>query len=364
VPEPFGGDDDGLDFALFFGMRVPSYVHPIAVALAGAAVGFWTVRRATRFDLSGRVVVITGGSRGLGLLLAREVGDRGGRVVLLARDASELSRARQEMRDRGVDVLALPCDVTNRREVSEAIATAIAWYGRIDVLVNNAGAIMVGPLGSHGAADFGTAMATHFWAPFHAVQEVLPVMKAQGGGRIANISSIGGIAAVPHLSAYAASKFALAGFSEALGVELAREGIVVTSVFPGLMRTGSARAALLKGDAEVEDRLFRASSVMPGFSISGRRAARRIVRAIERGEAHVVVGTPAKVIALAHGLMPGLFARTMRALARVLPAAPAGGTTKTTRGSAFDPPRGWLGRRDQRLAEKNNETIYGVGARV
>lgn len=339
-------------------MRISSSLVGVASALGVAALGFTAIRLLTGFDLRGRVVVITGGSRGLGLLLAREVGQRGAKVVLLARDSAELRVARQELRDRGVDVLAIPCDVTSRSQVEKAVSTTVDWHGQIDVLINNAGSILFGPLASHGRPDFAQAMATHFWGPFHVVQAVLPVMRRQGGGRIANISSVGGIAAMPHLSAYAASKFALAGLSEALGIELAREGILVTSVFPGLMRTGSGRAAVLKGDAEQENAIFRASSVMPGMSMSGPRAARRIVRAIQRDEAHVVVGAPAKAIALAHGLLPGLFARAMRLFARTLPDAPAGGPTESIPASAFDAPKGWLGRIDQRIAQENNETLH------
>jgi short-subunit dehydrogenase len=126
-------------------------------------------------------------------------------------------------------------------------------------------------------------------------------MRERGGGRVANIASIGGLVAVPHLLPYSASKFALVGLSQGMHAELAREGILVSTIAPGLMRTGSPRNALFKGAREQEYAWFAISDSLPLLSMSATRAARRIVQAIERGEARVVLGLPAKIAALAAG---------------------------------------------------------------
>jgi NAD(P)-dependent dehydrogenase (short-subunit alcohol dehydrogenase family) len=141
----------------------------------------------------------------------------------------------------------MPCDVREQADVDRAIASAADRFGAVDVLVNNAGIIQVGPMAHMTLADYEDAMRTHFWGPLFAVRAALPHMRRQGGGRIVNISSIGGRLAVPHMLPYSASKFALAGLSDGLRAELAHQKIAVTTVIPGLMRTGSPVNALFKG---------------------------------------------------------------------------------------------------------------------
>ena len=137
--------------------------------------------------------------------------------------------------------------LAEREDVERAISQTIGHYGSIDVLINNAGIIQVGPLDHMKLSDYDDAMKTHFWGPLFLVLAVLPHMRNQGGGRIVNISSIGGRISVPHLVPYSASKFALAGLSDGLRAELARDQIVVTTVCPGLMRIGSPINAAFKG---------------------------------------------------------------------------------------------------------------------
>ncbi len=305
-------------------------------------------------------MLVTGGSRGLGLALSRELVREGARLVLLARDPEELRRAREELRERGGDVLALQCDVTDAAAVEEAVTIALDWYGRIDAVINSAGVIEIGPFDAMGIDDFAVGMATHFWAPLHLARAVVPVMRAQGGGRIVNVSSIGGVVAVPHLAAYSASKFALTGLSEALRAELAKDGIRVTTVVPGLMRTGSGRAAWIKGDARGENAWFRASAVLPFVTVSAERAARRIVRALARGEAHVVVGAPARLAAIAHGLFPGLVQGLLAAVDRALPRSPPAASAEPVSADTLSAPLAWLRRVDDRLAAAHNETALRV----
>jgi NAD(P)-dependent dehydrogenase (short-subunit alcohol dehydrogenase family) len=294
----------------------------IALAGGAAAVALWQVIR-PRFSFDGRVVVITGGSRGLGLAIARELAKENARLVLLARDESELERARADLSGRGAEVLTLRCDVTRRDDVEEAIENVLAQFGRIDALINNAGEIVVGPLAHMTMADFEKAMAVHGFASLYTVFAVLPHMRRNGGGRIVNISSIGGKIAIPHLAPYCMSKFALTGLSDALRAELAKDRIFVTTVCPGLMRTGSHMNAMFKGQREKEFTWFALSAGCPLFSINASRAARQIVQACRRGRPQLIITIQARLLVLANALAPGLLARVFALANRVLP-APAG----------------------------------------
>jgi NAD(P)-dependent dehydrogenase (short-subunit alcohol dehydrogenase family) len=313
--------------------------------------------------LRNKVVVIVGGSRGLGLVLARTLAEQGARLVLAARDAAELQRADDELDARGADVLAFPCDVTDELEIQRLVRTAVDWFGRIDVLFNVAGVIEVGPFETMTNDDYGRAMATHFWGPLWATLAVLPEMKRVGGGRIVNVSSIGGLVGVPHLAPYVASKFALTGLSEVMRAELAKDNIVVTGVYPGLMRTGSARHALFKGRFREEHAWFSIGAALPLFTMSAPRAARRIVRACQRGEAHVILGLPAKLYAIAHAIAPGLVARLSSLINRLLPGTrDVAPRDKAHTGAEIDSARApsLLTVLGDKAAAKNNELAPGT----
>lgn len=271
-----------------------------------------------RFTYTGRVVVITGGSRGLGLLMARQVRKHGARVVLLARNREELLRAKERIGG-GSGVLTSACDVTDRAGVRHAIEIVMQHFGRIDMLINNAGIIQVGPLEHMTYGDYHHAMNVHFWGALHCTEAVLPHMRRHRCGRIVNIASIGGLIAVPHLAPYAASKFALVGYSDAVRNEVAKDGIRVTTVCPGLMRTGSAINALVKGQHEAEFAWFGALSSLPLVSIDATRAARKIVDAGRRGVPHLTITPQARFAAILDRLMPNTFGRMMNAAVRLLP---------------------------------------------
>jgi NAD(P)-dependent dehydrogenase (short-subunit alcohol dehydrogenase family) len=328
----------------------------IGLGAVGAAALALRAVSGLRYSLAGKVVLVTGGSRGLGLELARAFAAQGAKLVLIARDTEELGRARTELKDLGAGVLALACDVTDPAAVRRAVSQALDWYDRIDVLVNNAGTIEVGPMETMRREDYETAMQTHFWGPLSFTLEVVPHMRARGEGRIVNVASIGGVVAMPHLLPYSASKFALTGLSEGLHAELAKDGIRVTTVCPGLMRTGSARNAWFKGDVRAEYAWFSVSAGLPLTSMSSARAARRIVTACRRGEAHVVVSLQAKLVAIAHGLFPGVTADILALVNRLLP-APSRVTAKPVRGSDTGAPIApeLLTALNDRAAARNNE---------
>ena len=285
-----------------------------ATAIAMTAVGAWLASRAwrNRFSFAGKVVLITGGSRGLGLILARQISKEGGKVVLLARDADELERAKAELTTRGGEVLAVQCDLLKRSQIQAAMAEVLASYGKVDVLFNNAGIIQVGPVENMQQQDFEHAMNVHFWAPLLLIMEVLPAMRARCCGRIINICSIGGKVAVPHLAPYCASKFALTGLSDALRGELARDNIYVTTVAPGLLRTGSHVNAKLKGQHDAEFAWFSVSSGMPLISMSGERAGRKILAAARRGQPSLTLTFAARGAIVANALFPNLTGQAMK----------------------------------------------------
>jgi NAD(P)-dependent dehydrogenase (short-subunit alcohol dehydrogenase family) len=292
---------------------------------AGLAVGAWLLaRRLARLDLARKVALVTGGSRGLGFVLARELGKRGMRVVICARDEAELDRARDTLAAEGLDVVALPCDVTDEDGVAGLVADVEENVGPIDLLVNNAGIIQVGPAETMALEDYRRAMDVLFWGPVYGAEAVLPRMRARRRGTIVNVTSIGAAVGVPHLAPYDAAKFALRGWSEALGAETAKHGIAVVTVVPGLMRTGSFGHALVKGHRYAEASLFSLLSSLPLLTVSAERAARRIVRAVEAGERFVVVGAPAKLLRLLHALFPGAVVRTLGLVNRILPAPEEG----------------------------------------
>jgi NAD(P)-dependent dehydrogenase (short-subunit alcohol dehydrogenase family) len=291
-------------------------------AAAGVGAGMFLARAArARFGISfeDRVVVITGGSRGLGLVLARMFAAEGARVVLLARDLGELDRARNDIEARGGWVLTLRCDIRRRGDVRAAVDRIIDECRAIDVLVNNAGVIQVGPLEHMSEEDFENACATHFRGPLNLILEVVPIMRHRSFGRIVNIASIGGRVAVPHLAPYCASKFALVGLSDAIRAELDEYGIRVTTVSPGLMRTGSPGHALFKGQHAAEYTLFRTAASLPGLTISAERAARQIIEACRYGDPALTITPQAKLAAVMNAAAPGVTARATMLVSRLLP---------------------------------------------
>jgi NAD(P)-dependent dehydrogenase (short-subunit alcohol dehydrogenase family) len=328
----------------------------VGTAAALATVGYALVQRARRWDLRGRTVLVTGGSRGLGLCIARELTRVGARVAICARDEATLDRARCELERHGL-VVALRCDMRVREDVDLLVKEVGARLGPIDALVNNAGLVTVGPVEAMEVQDFADAMDTNFWGPLHAIRAVLPEMRRRRTGRIVNIASIGGMIAMPHLLPYSASKFALVGLSEGLRAELARDGILVTTICPGLMRTGSPRHAFFKGRPRAEYAWFSISDSLPGLSMDVDRAAREVVEALSAGEAGRVLSLPGKVGALAHGLFPGFTAELLGLVNRCLPSSQGNEGGVRLKGedsmSALSP--SWLTRLGDRAAKRNNQ---------
>jgi NAD(P)-dependent dehydrogenase (short-subunit alcohol dehydrogenase family) len=313
----------------------------LAAATAGA---MYAARRQRCADFAGRNVLIAGASRGLGLELAREFFKAGANLMLVARDGDQLAAVKKEMENTarqvttttrdatagsnqaeagqtpaGAQVLTATCDITNELEVRATVTRLISEIGRVDVLVNVAGVIQVGPAEHMKTEDFEAALKVHYWGPLYLMQAVIPLMRNQRWGRIVNIASIGGKIAVPHLAPYVASKFALVGLSQAMRAELVKDGIYVTTVCPGLMRTGSHINALFKGQQRKEFALFSIVNASPLLSTSSTTAARQIVEACRYGTAEIVITPQARLARLVNCLLPNFTMEVMSLIARILP---------------------------------------------
>jgi NAD(P)-dependent dehydrogenase (short-subunit alcohol dehydrogenase family) len=326
--------------------------------LAGAAgATVWLARRLTSgYDLRGKSVLITGGSRGLGMILARHVLHHGAQVAICARDPDELGRAAVDLSNHGDAILTVPCDLTELGQVRDMLQAVRTHFGQINVLINNAGTISVGPVETMTLDDFHEAMRNNFWSAVHTILEVLPEMRQRGEGHIVNITSIGGKLSVPHLLPYDASKFALVGLSEGLRAELAKHGIVVTTVCPGLMRTGSPRNAMFKGQHQAEYAWFSIGDSLPVFSMDADRAARQIIRAFRRGDAETVLTLPAQCASIFHGVFPGLTCDILGLDNRFLPGAREGDLEKIPgKACASDWSPSWLTKLSNEAAARNNE---------
>jgi NAD(P)-dependent dehydrogenase (short-subunit alcohol dehydrogenase family) len=300
-----------------------SLLRKTALLAAGAGLTAWAVKTAREhkrwFSFAGRTVIVTGGSRGLGLVLARQLVDRGARIVIAARTEEDLEAAQQELEQRGGEVLAIPCDVTSAKQVHEMVESAIERFGTIDVLFNVAGIIEVGPLDAMTDEDFRHAMDTNCWGVLNTVRAVLPTMRNSGWGRIVNIASLGGKRSVPHMLPYCTSKFAVVGLSEGLRAELAHENIFVTTICPSLMRTGSPRNAIFKGKHREEYAWFSIGDSLPMFSMSAELAAEQILEACQYGLAERLLRNPWNVSIALQSLFPGITREVLTFANRLLP---------------------------------------------
>ncbi len=333
----------------------------IRLWLGAAAVlfgGWITARfiRTAKYTLHDKVVLISGGSRGLGLVLARHICAQGGKVALLARDLEELARAKADLTARGGKVLTVECDLLDRAQIQDAVRKIIDHFDKIDILINNAGIIEVGPLDHMPREDYERAMKLHFWAPYELVTQIVPEMRLWGGGRIVNISSVGGKVAVPHFAPYSASKFALTGFSDSIRIELGRDNIQVTTVAPGLMRTGSHVNAKFKGSHAAEFAWFSASAGAPLISMDADRAARKILAACRRGQPSLTLTFAARGAIAGNALFPNLTGYAMKIVNLFLPDASGEKGEHSRTGS--DLPRltpEWITRLADRATKENNE---------
>jgi NAD(P)-dependent dehydrogenase (short-subunit alcohol dehydrogenase family) len=330
----------------------------LGTAAAGVAVARVAIRAAReQIGLNGKTALVTGASRGLGLLIARELAAGGCQVAICARTKADLQRAEGDLRSRGATVAALPCDVSDEKQAREFVRMAAERLGPPDILVNNAGVIRVGPLGAMTAADFDEALGVMFWGTVYTSLAALEHMRPRRAGNIVNIASIGGKISVPHLLPYGCAKSAVAGFSQGLCCAVADDGISVTTVLPGMLRTGSHLRAGYRGDPAREFAWFALGSSLPLASMDAERAARRIVAAMRRGRAQVVLPAPAAAGIWLNSLFPEAMATMMRRVNRMLPSDEDRGSAEgiAARGQVESRLRQWAAKLGDDAARRLNQ---------
>jgi short-subunit dehydrogenase len=313
-----------------------SELSAFVLGALGVAIAITRALSATHLP-DGAVVLVTGSSRGLGFGIAsRFAKSKRVRLVLTARKTEELEQAKAKLLKQHThlqpeDIHVITADLAEATECKRLIGETLARFGRIDVLVNNAGIIEVGPAQIQPIEAFERAMQINCMAALHTTWAALPHLRRQqpivGSRRaaIVNIASIGGKIAVPHMLPYTTAKFALVGFSEGLHAELHGEKILVTTVCPGLMRTGGEAHAQFIGDVEAEKRWFMFAAKTPVIATTVEHAANKIYSAVEANRAEITI-TPQAWLAARFG---GLFPDTLQFANAVtneliLPKAPSG----------------------------------------
>jgi NAD(P)-dependent dehydrogenase (short-subunit alcohol dehydrogenase family) len=277
----------------------------------------WTgLLRPTRH---GQVAAVVGGTRGLGLDLVRELKRRGYEVALCARDAAEVERVRGEFAQRGLAVLARVHDATDAAAMEQFVTEIVRQYGRLDVLITCAATIQVGPFEAMTRVDFEDSLQQIFWTTYHASMAALPIMRKQKRGHMAHVTSFGGKISVPHLLPYCTAKFAATGFSQGLRAAVAKDGIRVTTITPGVLRTGAEVNAPFKGNLEAEYTWFAAAATLPWVSLGSERAARRILDAVEHGKAECTLSMSTRLLVAMNALFPGLLSRMLAVQNTLLP---------------------------------------------
>lgn len=301
------------------GARGAGYVTKLALGIGMAVLARKLYRHCTKKSVKDKVVLITGGSRGLGLAVAKELANRGADIIICARTAEQLEKAGRELIAAGARVFTIVTDLRDPQQVTEMMQQSIARFGRIDILVNNAGVMVVGPENVMEIDDYKEVMNANLWSSLHTIKAAMPYFKQQGGGHIVIICSVGGKIAVPHMLPYSISKFALVGLSQGLASELAKEHIKVTTVIPNLMRTGSPRNISLKGDHESEYAWFKIADSLPVISQSAAAAARQIAKGIEAGQTEITLTFIARLAVALQGIFPSLIATATRMANYLLP---------------------------------------------
>ncbi|MFA0962306.1 SDR family NAD(P)-dependent oxidoreductase [Roseivirga sp. BDSF3-8] len=333
--------------------------HKLGIALGGFLAGRAIAREilASKYSFHDKVVLVTGGSRGLGLVMARQLAEQGARIAICARDEEELEAAHHQLRAHGAwDVLTIQCDITRATDISNAVEKVSNYFHGLDVLINNAGQILVGPQENMSIKDYQELMKIHFYAPLRFMQAAIPLMEEQGEGRIINISSIGGKISFPHLLPYSTSKFALTALSEGMYTSLRKKNIIVTTACPGLMRTGSPRNSRVKGDYEKEYRWFKISDSLPVLSANAEKAAAKILKACRRGTPEIILTLPARLANFVYGISPSLMLRMFEyADSHMLPEGDGNSASSYGYETKYEKERTAWTRLTDEAARKNNE---------
>lgn len=256
-------------------------------------------------NITGRVVVITGGAGGIGRALARSFGRAGAKIAVLELASSPLAETHQDLQREGVKTLTIACDVTDRAQVVSAMAEVRRAFGPIDILINNAGIVHRSAFAETSPEVFRRVMEVNLFGAVHCTQACLDDLIATNGLIVA-VSSIAGLAPLYARSGYSASKHAMHGLFESLSAELAGKGVGVLMVCPSFVASG-LEAATLGGDGKL---LNRARSKV-GKQGDPADVAAKVLRAAQTGRRRLVLTPVGKLSALLSRLAPSLYERLM-----------------------------------------------------
>ncbi len=298
--------------------RRGGWLNRLALVGCGLGIAAYITRQTPTPDIQGKVVIITGGSRGLGLALAEEFARQGARLALCARDSRRLEAARERIESLGAEVLVIPCDVTDQAQVQMLVDSALDRYGVVDILVNAASALRVGPVLTQDLQDFADVMDATFWGMAYATLAVLPHMLERQSGQIVNVASIAGAVSMPHLAAFDSAQSAAIGFARSLRAELAGTGIAVTTVLSGFLRESAQGTALIE-DSRRSETWTGQIAASPLATLGTAQAARAIVTATRQGKAEVLIPSTLKALTVCYDLFPG---PTLALLNRIGPSHP------------------------------------------
>jgi NAD(P)-dependent dehydrogenase (short-subunit alcohol dehydrogenase family) len=258
--------------------------------------------------LAGRTAVVTGAAGGIGRGIALALARRGCHVALADIDEAALARTTAEIAGqesaRSLRVSHYRLDVANRAAVAALPAQVMAAHGAVDILVNNAGVALGGTFLEIAETDFDWLLGINFWGVVQMTRAFLPLLSNSEEARIVNVSSLFGLIAPPGQTAYAASKFAVRGFSESLRHELADTRIGVTVVHPGGIATSIAKNARMPASLSDDEAAKRRTFFDSFLTMPPETAGEIIVRGVERRKARILVGSDAKYAALVERLMP------------------------------------------------------------
>ncbi|XVU21074.1 SDR family NAD(P)-dependent oxidoreductase [Actinoplanes sp. CA-054009] len=272
--------------------------------------------RLGHFRFAGHTAVLTGAASGIGEQLAYQLGELGSHLVLVDRDEARLKTVADRVRAShpGLTVETIVADLADRAQVEGVATKVLADHAAIGLLVNNAGIALGGRFDQVTVEEFETVMNVNFRAPMLLTHALLPALTAAPGGHLVNVSSLFGLIAPAGQSAYAASKFALRGLSQALQTELAESGVGVTTVHPGGIRTRIAESAIVgahvpESEIEPNRKLFDALLTYPP-----EKAARQILDAVAKRRPRLLIALSAKAPDLLARLFPVGHARVMQFL--------------------------------------------------
>jgi short-subunit dehydrogenase len=254
-------------------------------------------------------VLITGGSQGIGKATAERFAQAGYNLVLAARQTDRLEAVAADLRSRfSTSVLAVPTDVRDAEQVNHLVHRAIEQFAGVDVLINNAGIYISGPVEQFSLDDWHTALDTNLWGYIHTIHALLPHLLERRKGTIVNLCSIGGKVPLAYLAPYTTSKFAIAGLTQSLQAELGPKGIQVCGIYPNLIKTSFLERAIFRGQ-DLADQRDRRQQVEQLFDVpmieKPEDVAKAVWDAVQHEKSEVLVGT-AKLAAGAQSIFSQL----------------------------------------------------------